>query len=169
MFHSSEGDKSKYPGAVRNIMLMTLTSKLLKPNMDFVVRDDEGNIIAKASKSLKLNVGLERLFKVAKKREDGNGRVKSLDKVDPDVLEKELEEIKPELIGKFSKNPDIVNDPDEIAKYLFGKNAKATDIMTAEQVAEQINKKFSGDKLLKIKEAIKEQLKKSNFPVPSEL
>lgn len=168
MYHSSEGENSKYPGAVRNIMLMTLTMFMREDGKDFIVKVDD-EIIARASRSLKLDTGLERLFKVAKKRKDGEGRVKSLDKVSPDELELELKTIDPDKIGKFEKDPDIISNPDKIAQFFFGKNVTAKDIMTAEDVSKLINEKFKGERLAKIKDTIKKQLKKSNFPVPSEL
>lgn len=168
MYHSSEGEKSEYPGAVRNIMLMTLVAGILENGKDFVLKQD-GEIIARASRSLKLNVGLERLFKVAKMRKDGTGRTKSLEKVTPAELETELKDLDPSKVGSFDKDPDIINNPDSIAKFIFGNNAAATDIMTAEQVSALINSTFSGSKLEKIKANIIKQLEKSKFPVPKEL
>ena len=167
-YYSSEGENSAYPGAVRNIMLMTLATFMLEDGKDFVIKNED-EIIARASRSLKLNVGLERLFKVAKKRKDGEGRVKSLEKVSPDELEQELKDIDPDKIGKFEKSPAVINDPDEIAHFFFGKNIFAKDIMTAEQVAKLINKKFSGSTLADVKKQIKYQLEKSEFVVPKEL
>jgi hypothetical protein len=169
MYFSSEGDKSKYKGAVRNIMLMTLATFILEKGKDFAIRDEEGHIIARASRSLKLNVGLERLFKVAKMRKDGKGRTKSLTKVSPEDLDNELQKIDPSKIGAYDQSPDIVNDPDKIAHFFFGKSVNAKDIMTAEQVAKQINDKYSGKELKEIKEKIKDELTKSNFEVPTEL
>ncbi len=168
MYYSTEGENSKYPGAVRNIMLMTLTAATLEDGKDFVVKDGE-DIIARASRSLKLDTGLERLFKVAKMRKDGQGRIKSLEKVHPDDLDKELKGIDREKIGKYEKSPDIINSPDKIAEFLFGNGVKGEDIMTAEQVSNLINKKFTGAKLKEIKANVIKQLEKSNFPVPQEL
>ena len=169
MYFSSEGEKSKYPGAVRNIMLMTLATFILEDGKDFVIKDSDENVIARASRSLKLDVGLERLFKVAKKRKDGKGRVKSPEKVSPDDLDTELKDIDPSKIGTFDKTADIIKDPDSIAHFFFGKKVFAKDIMTAEQVAELINKKFTGSKLRDIKSSIRKQLEESEFEVPSEL
>lgn len=169
MYYSAEGINSSYPGAVRNIMLMTLVTFIQEEGKDFVSKSKEGDIIARASRSLKLDTGLERLFKVAKERKDGNGRVKSLEKVSPEELEKELKQIDPSLIGKFEKNPDIISDPEKIASFLFGKNVKAKDIMTAEHVSSLINKTFSGEELKNIKEKIKKVLSDSELPVPKEL
>jgi len=168
-YYSTEGEDSKYPGAVRNIMLMTLATFILEDGKDFVFKNSDDEIIARASRSLKLDVGLERLFKVAKMRKDGEGRVKGLEKVSPDELEHELKDINADLIGKFEKSPNIINKPDEIAHFFFGPKVSAEDIMTAEDVAKQIHKKYSGEKLSEVRAAIEEQLKKSNFEVPKEL
>lgn len=167
-YFSSEGEDSVYPGAVRNIMLMTLATFMIEDGKDFVVKHED-EIIARASRSLKLNVGLERLFKVAKKRKDGEGRVKSLEKVSPDELEAELKDIDQSKIGKFEKSSAIVNDPDEIAHFFFGEKTFAKDIMTAEQVSKLINKTFTGQHLADIKASIKKHLEKSGFEVPKEL
>ena len=168
MYYSTEGENSKYPGAVRNIMLMTLTAATLEDDKDFVVKDGE-DVIARASRSLKLDTGLERLFKVAKMRKDGNGRTKSLEKVRPAELDSELKDIDREKIGAYQKSPDIINNPDKIAEFLFGKGVKGEDIMTAEQVSKLINEKFTGVKLKEIKANVIKQLEISNFPVPQEL
>ena len=169
IYHSSEGENSKYPGATRNIMLMTLATFILEIGKDFVVKNEKNEIIARASRSLKLDVGLERLFKVAKRRKDGQGRVKSLEKVSPDELESELKDIDSSRIGKFTKSPEIINDPDKIAEFLFGAGVKSSSIMTAEDVAAMIKKKFKGQKLKKIISAIKEQLTDNELEIPSEL
>lgn len=167
-YFSTEGEDSKYPGAVRNIMLMTLATFILEDGKDFVVkREDE--VIARASRSLKLDVGLERLFKVAKKRKDGQGRVKSLEKVSPDELEHEMKDIDKSKVGQFEKDSAIINDPDEIAHFFFGPKVFAKDIMTAEDVSKLINSHFSGEKLADIKSNIKKQLEKSGFESPKEL
>lgn len=168
MYYSTEGENSKYPGAVRNIMLMTLTAATLEDGKDFVIKDGE-EVIARASRSLKLDTGLERLFKVAKMRKDGKGRTKSLEKVHPDELDVELKSIDREKIGSYHKSPDVINNPDKIAEFLFGAGVKGEDIMTAEQVAKLINTKFKGDKLKDVKSNIIKQLEKAEFPVPQEL
>ena len=167
-YYSTEGEDSKYPGAVRNIILMTLATFILEDGKDFVIKNED-EIIARASRSLKLNVGLERLFKVAKKRKDGEGRVKSLEKVSPDELETELKDIDATKVGKFEKSADIINDPDEIAHFFFGKKVFANDILTAEAVSKLINKTFTGEHLADIKKRIKDQLEQSGFEAPSEL
>jgi hypothetical protein len=167
-YYSTEGEDSKYPGAVRNIMLMTLATFILEDGKDFVIKNED-EIIARASRSLKLNVGLERLFKVAKKRKDGDGRVKSLEKVSPDELEAELKDIDSTKVGKFEKSADIINDPDEIAHFFFGKKVFANDILTAEAVSKLINRTFTGEHLADIKKRIKDQLEQSGFEAPSEL
>ena len=167
-YYSTEGVNSKYPGAVRNIMLMTLATFIIEDGKDFVIKDAD-QIIARASRSLKLDVGLERLFKVAKMRKDGAGRVKSPEKVSPDELEVELQDIDSSKIGAFDKSADIIDNPNKIAKFFFGDNVKADDILTAENVSKLINEKFKGEKLAEIKKEISKQLKESGFEVPKEL
>lgn len=167
-YYSSEGKESKYKGATRNIILSTIISKIQTPGEDFVKRDENDNVIAKATRSMRLTSGLERVFKVAPMRKDGKGRTKTLQKVDPERLKKELESIDKSLINNFSTDPDIKTNPDDVAKFIFGSKFKAKDIMTVEEILKNLHnldKKLCDD----IIETVKIELKKANLPIPSEL
>lgn len=66
IYHSSHGKNSNYSGVVRNIMLFTALTFVQQKGKDFVERDKDGNAIARASRSVKMNSGMERLFKARK-------------------------------------------------------------------------------------------------------
>lgn len=154
---------SKYPGAVRNILLACAVRHTHEAGKDFLIKKGDA-VIARASRALKLDTGLERLFKMANKKKDGTFGT-AMDKIDP----KELQTHANDLAGrevKFSHDADVLDSPDAVASWIFGEETKAQDIQTAEQVIEKIKKLKKAD--LIIADA-KEALKKADLPIPDEL
>lgn len=162
IYHSS-GD-SKYPGAVRNIILFTTLAYVQEPNKDFVIRDDEGKPIARASRSIHMDSGMKRLFKMAKVNQKTGKRKKTLDSVSPDELAAYLKEIGKDI--KFSSDVDLIDDPDQVAAFIFGEGVKANNIMTAEDVIKHLKKLPNADEII---EASKSELERNDLPIPSEL
>lgn len=164
IYHSSQGDKSKYPGAVRNIIMFTILTFIQEPGKDFVHRDDGGNVIARASRSIKLSTGMERLFKTVKINPKTGKASKALDSVSPDELESTLK-----AMGKvieFDKSVDLINSPDAVAEFIFGKGVKAADIMTAEDVIKHAKRNPHYESMVP---KIKSELERLKLPVPAEL
>lgn len=164
IYHAAQGDGSNYPGAVRNIILMTALAHTQEDGKDFVIRDDSGKSIVRASKAIRMDSGMQRLFKMAKKNPKTGEYNKSVETVSPDELEAHLKEIGKDI--KFSKDQDHTNNPDEIAAHIFGKGVKAKDLMTAEDVIKQINKLKNASE---VKAAARKELERIKLPVPSEL
>lgn len=164
MYHSSEGNGSKYPGAVRNILLFTALAHTQEPDKDFVLRDDDGRPVIRASKSVKMDSGMERLFKMARFNEKTGKYNKGLDKVEPEVIEAHLKALGRQI--KFSHDPDITDNPDHVAEHVFGKGTKAKDLMSAESVIKQIHKMPNSHEVI---EAGKSELKRIGLPIPTEL
>lgn len=165
IYHSAEGRGSKYPGAVRNIILFTALSFVQELGKDFVERDEDGNITARASRSIKLDKGMERLFKRAKHNPKTGKTNKTLEKVSAEELTVHLKQIGKNI--QFEKDSDVINVPDKVASFIFGDGVKAKDLMAAEDVIKQIKNKMDGhDKILQ--KAV-EELKKNNLPVPEEI
>ena len=162
MYHSSQGNGSKYPGAIRNILIFTALTKRQTPGEDFVLRDAEGNVLARASRSIKMDVGMERLFKVAKKTK--NGYSKTLEKVDPQQLSAFLKELGKDI--KFKGDPDITSDPSTIVQFIFGKGVQPKDVMTAEQVINLIKKQKDSAEIIK---ACVSELTRLKMEIPEEL
>ncbi len=162
MFHSPSD--SKYPGGVRNIILLTALAHTQVPGKDFVIRNDAGDSIVRASHSIYLGSGMRRLFKVAKVNQKTGKRNKTLDTVTPEELEAHLKEIGADV--KFSHDLDFTNNPDTIASYIFGKGTKAKDVMSAEQVIALVKKMKNAAEVIK---ASKSELQKAKLPVPDEL
>lgn len=157
---------SKYKGVVRNQILFAVVTQHIEPGKDVVVKNEEGQVIARASRSLKFDTGIERLFKLAAVMKSGK-RKKTLDKVSPDVLQSELQKIDPKL--KFDPDPDPITDPKRAAEWMFGKGTKPEDIDTAEKVIQLIKTKFKPeDKKEIIAQAIK-NLESNHLPIPEEL
>ena len=162
-YHSAHGEASKYPGAVRNIILTTALAHTQEPGKDFVIRDKDGKVIARASKSMTLDTGMKRLFKKVKKLKSGE-LGKTLEKTDPKELESFLKELGKDI--KFSHEEEFTNNPDDVAEYIFGKGVKAEDVMTAEDVISQIKKLKNSREILT---SAKSELEKINLPVPIEI
>jgi hypothetical protein len=163
IYHSSEGNGSQYPGVVRNLLLMAVTRHTHVPGKDVIVKKND-EVIARASRAIKLDVGLERLFKMAKQKKDGTYS-KGMDKVEPEELKKHIDGLAGRDV-KFDPTPDIIDTPDEVAAWLFGPDTKAADIMTAEQVIEKIKKHKNANVIIN---DAKKSLVDANVPVPKEL
>ena len=167
-FAYNTSPNSKHKGAVRNQIMFAVVLNKQEPGKDFVLKDEAGNTIARASRSMKFDVGIERLFKVAKLKKDGT-RKKTLDKVTPEELKLELETIDPKMKNKFEPNADIIVDPKIAVEWMFGPGVKPEDINTAEKVIATIRRKFSKEEADKILAQAVENLNNNNLPIPDEL
>lgn len=164
IYSSSQGDKSKYPGAVRNIILFTALAHTQEKDKDFVIRDDEGKPVIRASKSITMDSGMKRLFKMAKFNEKTGSYNKTVATVSPEEIEDHLKKIGKNI--KFSKDLEKTNNPDDVAKFIFGKNVKAADLDTAEEVIKQIKKLPNSKEIIS---ASKSELTRLGMEVPKEL
>ena len=164
MYSSFQGEKSKYPGAVRNIILFTALAHTQEKDKDFVIRDDEGKPVIRASKSITMDSGMKRLFKMAKFNEKTGKYNKTISTVTPEEIEDHLKKIGKNI--KFSKDLEHTNNPDDIARFIFGKGVKAKDLDTAEQVIAQIKKLPNARQIIA---ASKSELSRIGLEVPKEL
>lgn len=160
-FHSAPD--SKYKGAVRSLLFVNMMKQIFEPGKDLEIKED-GETVLRVRRSFKADVGLERLFKLAKMRKDGKGRTKSLAKVSPDEIQAELDRLGRD--DKFSKDPDPITDPDQAAAIMFGKGTKASDIMSVEQIVNLIKKRADAQLIFK---NTMDDLKDQNLEVPPEL
>lgn len=164
IYHSAQGNGSNYPGAVRNIIMFTVLTFIQEPGKDFVHRNEEGRVVARASRSIKLDTGMTRLFKRSKINSKTGEHNKSLETVQPDELEAHLKSI-----GKataFDKSTDVIKTPDAVASFIFGAKVKAADIMTAEDVIKHAKNLPEYPKMVK---KIISELERNKLPVPKEL
>jgi HSP90 family molecular chaperone len=106
---------------------------------------------------------MKRLFKKVKKLKSGE-LGKTLEKTDPTELTAFLKELGKSI--QFSADEEFTNNPDDVAKFIFGKSVKAADIMTAENVISHVKKLKNSSEILA---AAKTELEKVGLPVPPEL
>jgi hypothetical protein len=85
IFHSAEGRGSNYPGVVRNLLLMAAMRHTHQKGKDFIIKH-QGEVIARASRAIKLDTGVERLFKAAKFNEKTKKFNKTMEKMDPQPI-----------------------------------------------------------------------------------
>lgn len=163
-YHSALGRGSSYPGAVRNIILFTALAHTQHPGKDFVIRNDDGKTIIRASHGITMDSGMKRLFKMAKVNAKTGQYNKSVDTVKPEEIEAHLKQLGKS--AKFSHDTDFTDDPDVVAAHIFGKGVKAKDIMTAEDVIKQVKKMKNASEVLS---AAKSELERNKLPVPKEL
>lgn len=166
LFSHHADERSKHKSGVRNELLHSALKFSMVPGEDIRVKDEKGNDIARASRSYKLDNGVERLFKIAPKRKDGKGRVKGVVHATPEEVRAVLDELG--NASKFSPDKDVIRDPDRFAELLFGTGVKGSDMMTAEQLIKLVKsrkKRYATDIF---KDAVK-GIKRLKFPVPDEL
>jgi hypothetical protein len=162
--HSAED--SKHKSGVRNELLHSALKFSMESGKDVRIKDEAGNDIARASRAYKLDQGVERIFKVAPKRKDGKGRVKSVVQATPDEVQQVLDDIGDR--SKFSHDADTIRDPAKFGKLLFGVDVGFKDMRSTEQLINLI-KKYKADKAEAIfKDAVR-GIKRLKFPVPEAL
>lgn len=162
--HSAEG--SKHKSGVRNELLHSALKFSMVPGEDVRLKDEAGNDVARASRAYKLDVGVERLFKVAPKRKDGKGRVKSVVHATPDEVRTALDQEGHN--AKFSPEKDVIRDPDAFGALLFGPTVKGKHMLSTEQLIELIKKYKAKHADAIFRDAVK-GIKRLKFPVPDEL
>lgn len=162
--HASE--HSAHKSGVRNELLHSALKYSMEEGKDLRIKDLAGNDIVRASRAYKLDSGVERIFKVAPNRKDGKGRVKTPAKATPAEVQAALDELGHE--GKFSDKPEVIRDPDQFAKLLFGPKVKAKDLLSTEQLIRLIKKHKTGHADEIFRDAVK-GMKRLKFPVPEEL
>lgn len=166
MFSHHASENSKHKSGVRNELLHSALKFSMVPGEDVRIKDDAGNDVARASRSYKLDIGVERLFKIAPKRKDGKGRVKGVVHATPDEVRATMDDIG--AAQKFSAEKDIITDPDKFGELLFGPEVKGKHMLSTEQLIELIKKYKKKDADAIFRDAVK-GIKRLKFPVPDEL
>ena len=160
--YHSEGEGSRYKGAVRAVLLMGVASILNQKGLDHVEYNGDDLVIS-AGRSLEMGTGLNRIFK-HRSGEDSTGKgfdrsipIKQFKKMFPDI------EIKGGQI--------IVDDPAKVVKVLFGSGVTPDSVRTAEQVLNLIKRKFdlaTQEKIFKFAKKQAESMK-GKMRLPKEL
>lgn len=160
-FHSAPD--SKYKGAVRSLLFVNVMKRIFEPGKDLEIKEG-GETVVRARRSFKADVGLERLFKVARPRRDGKGRTKTLAKVTGAELRAELDRMGRD--DRFSADPDPITDPDLAAELMFGRGVRAKDVMSVEQVVSLIKKRPDAELIFR---GTMDDLRDMDLEVPPEL
>jgi hypothetical protein len=165
-FSHFASQNSKYKSGVRNELIHSTLKFSKVPGEDHIHFDDEGNLIARASRSYNLEDGVKRVFKVSPKRKDGNGRVKTPISTTPEEVRKAFDE--EGVKATFSDKEDVVLDPNKLGELLFGKGVGGDDMLSTEQLIKLIKTKRKDDAEAILKDAV-EGIKRRSFEVPEEL
>ena len=163
--YHSEGENSKYKGAVRTILLMATAAALNEKGTDHFEYEEDGSLSIRAGRTLDLSTGLRRIFQHRPNRKDGTGKVKTLKSIP-------IEDFKREYPNIEVKGGQItVDDPQKVLKVLFGSGVTPNDVRSAEQVLRLIKKKFDDDTQQKIFSFAKNKAKAvaSKMRLPKEL
>jgi hypothetical protein len=160
----SAGDKSKYKGAVRAILLSAVAASIEEPGVDAFHYID-GELIVRVGRGIDLGRGMKRLFQMRPHKKYGEGYIKSLKNVDPE----EIRQMHPKL--EFDDNDVVVTDPHEVVQILFGPGTRPSNVDTAEEVLDLINRFQPGKrkKILNIAKIRARELAKKGFELPEEL
>lgn len=161
-FHSAAD--SKHKGAVRNLLLVNLMKRIFEKGNDFVIHDEGGKEIIRVRRGFGSDTGLKRNFRMAPMRKDGRGRTGSMVKSTAQEIETELKRLG--VKQSFNKSADPILNPDLAAEFMFGKETRAKDILSAEQVIALIFKR--PDHVAIFKDSVKD-FKKSKLTIPAEL
>lgn len=158
--------ESNYKSGVRNELIHAALRSASTFGKDIIVKDEDGNIIAKVARSYILNKGVKRTFKMAKPRVDGDGYTTELQTVTPDQIQALLDEYG--IDRTFSSEEDFSDSPNELANMLFGGGVTPDDMSSAEKMIQLIREK-KGKKARKIFADAEEGMRKRGFDIPEEM
>ena len=160
----SAGENSQFKGAVRAVLLSAVAASLDEKGIDaFHYEGDE--LIVRVGRGIDLATGLKRLFQMRPHKKYGEGYVKALKNVDPE----DIRQMYPKL--EFDDDQIVINDPLQVVQILFGPGTRPSNVDTAEEVLELINRFPPGkrDKILSIAKIRAKQLAAKGFDLPEEI
>lgn len=159
----SEGDNSKWKGAIRTILLTGVAAAINEPGIDYFEYEPSGDLRIRAGRTFDRNKGLRRIFQHRPEKKIGTGYVKTMKSIPIEQFKKLFPHI--EIRGTEM----VLDDPALVVKVLFGPNTKVSDVRTAEQVLELIKNRFNKaeqDKIFRFAKANAKSLK--NVKIPKE-
>jgi hypothetical protein len=140
MYHSDEGRNSKFKGVVRNQLLMACVRHMIHPG-DMIIKNDAGEVVARASRSIDPNKGMRRIFKMVSINKRTGQPNKTLGTVTPAEIRARYPD------AEFVDREDLVNDPKTLVQALFGDGVEPASIMTVEDLMDVIKNKVADAKL----------------------
>jgi hypothetical protein len=163
-YHSA-GDRSRYKGAVRTILISAVAAALNTKGTDYFEYTDDGSLSIRAGRSLDLNQGLRRIFQYLPDRKDGKGKMKNMKSIPID----DFKEMFPEV--EVNNGQVIIDEPERVVKMLFGGSVTPSDVESAEQVLSLIKRKFSDEEQTKIFDIARKRAKglSAKMRLPAEI
>lgn len=151
-YHSA-GEKSKYKGVVRTILLRSVASALDEKGTDMFVYDAKSNdLMIRVGRTMDMNTGLRRIIQLRPKKKSGEGYLSTMKTVSMD----ELEAAYPGLYADVGEFATITN-PKDALKVMFGFSVDPSEVETAEQLVELI-KKLPSERKTRVMKTVKENL-----------
>lgn len=163
MYHSDEGRNSKFKGVVRNQLLMACVRHMIHPG-DMIIKNEAGDVVARASRSIDPNKGMRRIFKMVSINKRTGAPNKTLGTATPAEIRARYPD------AQVIDREDLVNDPATLVKALFGEGVRPEDVMTVESLIDVMKRKIDDVKLLEVigRDAAA-QLDQANIPYPPTL
>ncbi len=164
-YYTGETD-SRYKGAVRTLLLMAIATTINEPDIDYFEYDEDGQLMIRVGRVFDLNIGLRRIFQYRPKRQDGKGYLKTMRSIDG----QEYRKLFPDT-WTLPTTASTTNDPQTALNIMFGhSNVKVTDVETAEQVL-QLIERFDDARRQRIMEYASNRAKdlKGKMQLPADL
>jgi hypothetical protein len=162
--YHSPGTKSKYKGATRTILLMSIASSINEPGMDhFEYHPETNELIIRAGRSIELPKGLKRIFQHRPRKKSGEGYLKNMKSI---PIEK-FKEMFPDI--EVADGNVVIDDPQEILEVLFGPGVRPRDVGSAEQIIQLIKQRFPEEKQQTIFDRAAQRIEHAKLPVPEEM
>ena len=155
-YHSA-GDKSKYKGVVRTLLLRSVASILDEKGTDMFAYDPKTNdLMIRIGRTMDMNTGIRRIIQLRPKKKSGEGYLSTMKTVTMDELEAAYPGLDFSGVGKYA----TIDKPEDALKVMFGFAVKPDDVDSAEQVV-QLIKRLPKDKQTKVFQKATENLKVS--------
>lgn len=132
----SPGDKSKYKGSVRAILLGAIAASIWDTSRDFFDYDN-GELITRVGWAIDPNIGMKRIFQVRPRTVHGDRWCKKMKNVTPEVIQEQYPR------HEFDHQSYIISDPIRVTEMLFGWGTWSSHINTAEKIIELTKKRHS--------------------------
>lgn len=162
--YHSEGEKSKYKGAIRTILLKAIATTIHEPDKDYFEYDGD-LLTVRSGRTFDLNKGLRRIFQYRPNKKDGSGYLKNM----KTVSFEQLKDMFPEVAIRGGQM--VIDNPEQVTKKLFGAGIRPEHLKTAEEILYYINKKFDEETKEQIFDVAKEHAKdlKQKMKIPEQL
>lgn len=143
MYHSDEGRNSKFKGVARNQLLMACVRHMIHPG-DMIIKNEAGDVVARASRSIDPNKGMRRIFKMVSINKRTGAPNKTLGTATPAEIRARYPN------AEFIDREDLVNDPTTLIHTLFGQDTSPADVMTIEDLIVVVRSKVADAKLREV-------------------